>query len=82
MTDTPARNLYTGGDNNSMERLSIARHGTASASRAPQSVPLGARMPGRINLGFVDGHAEPVRLEDLWKLYWHKNWVPPSPRPQ
>ena len=29
----------------------------------------------RINVSFVDGHGGPVRLEDLWTLNWHKNWV-------
>jgi prepilin-type processing-associated H-X9-DG protein len=29
-----------------------------------------------VNFVFLDGHAEPVRLEDLWKLSWHKDWQP------
>ena len=30
---------------------------------------------------FVDGHAETVKLERLWQLYWHRNYVPPQKRP-
>lgn len=34
------------------------------------------RHPGRtINHSFVDGHGESVRVEDMWKLKWHKNFV-------
>jgi prepilin-type processing-associated H-X9-DG protein len=27
-----------------------------------------------INMGFLDGHADYVAVDDLKKLYWHKNW--------
>jgi hypothetical protein len=30
---------------------------------------------------FFDGHAEQVKLERLWQLYWHKDYVPPAKRP-
>jgi prepilin-type processing-associated H-X9-DG protein len=81
-TDTPARNLYSGGDNNGMERITIARHGGKGPAAAPRSVPMGATLVGRNNVGFADGHVEAVRLENLWNLYWNKNWVIPSPRPR
>jgi prepilin-type processing-associated H-X9-DG protein len=81
-TDTPARNLYAGGDSNPMERITIARHGVISAASAPRNVPAGSKLVGRINIGFADGHVEAVRLENLWNLYWHKNWVPPAQRPR
>jgi len=80
--ETPARNLYTGGDKNSMERFSIARHGHGSPASAPRNVPAGTPLVGKINLGFADGHVEPVKLENLWTLYWHKGWVPSAKRPQ
>ena len=28
----------------------------------------------RINLGFLDGHAERVKVDDFGKIAWHKNW--------
>jgi prepilin-type N-terminal cleavage/methylation domain-containing protein/prepilin-type processing-associated H-X9-DG protein len=81
-TETPARNLYTGGDNNSMERLCIARHGGKGAASAPRSVAPGTPLLGRINVGFADGHVEAVKLENLWTLYWHKDWRIPNTRPR
>jgi prepilin-type N-terminal cleavage/methylation domain-containing protein/prepilin-type processing-associated H-X9-DG protein len=81
-TDTPARNLYTGADNNSMQRVTIARHGGRGAAAAPRNVPAGTPLPGRINIGFADTHVEPVKLQNLWTLYWHIGWVTPATRPQ
>jgi prepilin-type N-terminal cleavage/methylation domain-containing protein len=80
--DAPARNLYagdgpTGADN--MARVTIARHGVASA---PKNVPAGTPLVGRNDMGFVDGHCEAVKLENLWNLTWHVGWATPSPRPQ
>jgi prepilin-type N-terminal cleavage/methylation domain-containing protein len=79
-TDTPARNSYSGGDNNGMERITISRHGLNPGS-APRNVPAGSKLTGRIDVGFIDGHVEPVRLEDLWSLTWRKGWGQPIPRP-
>jgi prepilin-type N-terminal cleavage/methylation domain-containing protein/prepilin-type processing-associated H-X9-DG protein len=81
-TDTPARNLYSGGDNNSMERITMARHGGKGPSAAPRSVIPGTPLVGRINIGFVDGHVEAVKLDNLWTLFWHKGWVTPLTRPR
>lgn len=30
----------------------------------------------KINVVYVDGHAESVQLGDLWQQWWHKKWVP------
>ena len=86
-TDPPARDLYNGetfiGGPRvfDMGRLTIARHGGRSPSSAPRRVPAGALMPGAIEIGFADGHAELVRLENLWKLTWHLDWQTPAKRP-
>jgi prepilin-type N-terminal cleavage/methylation domain-containing protein/prepilin-type processing-associated H-X9-DG protein len=32
-----------------------------------------------VNASFIDGHAEPVSLPDLWQLNWHNQWVDPAP---
>jgi len=81
-TDQPARNLYAGdGNKEGMARVTIARHGSASASSAPKSVSPGQKLPGSIVMGFVDGHAEPVKVETLWTLDWHADWKTPAIRP-
>ena len=40
-----------------------------------------ATLPGAVNVGFADNHVELVKLEKLWELYWHKEWVAPAKRP-
>jgi prepilin-type N-terminal cleavage/methylation domain-containing protein/prepilin-type processing-associated H-X9-DG protein len=85
-TDKPFTNLYTGQglgvSPNQMGRLTIARHGSGSASSAPRNVLPGEKMPGAINMGFADGHTELVKLENLWSFYWHLDWQPIMKRPQ
>jgi prepilin-type N-terminal cleavage/methylation domain-containing protein/prepilin-type processing-associated H-X9-DG protein len=85
-TDQPARDLYdplgsSFSSGEGMIRVCVARHGGRTAGTAPRSVPPGAVLPGAINMGFVDGHAEPVKLQNLWTYYWHLDWVPPTIRP-
>jgi prepilin-type N-terminal cleavage/methylation domain-containing protein len=80
-TDSPARNLITGQyPGASIGRNTIARHG--GCIRPAANVPIGAKMSGSVNLALGDGHAETVRLEDLWNYSWHRDWRVPSPRPQ
>jgi prepilin-type N-terminal cleavage/methylation domain-containing protein/prepilin-type processing-associated H-X9-DG protein len=81
-TDGPAKNLYTGGNNNPLQRITIARHGVLSPKQAPRNVPAGSKLVGKINIGFVDGHVEAVKLENLWNLYWRNGWEVPAKRPQ
>ncbi len=85
--DWPGRNLYAGNANSGpiggMGRFAIARHG----GRPPAANTLataGQRMPGAINLGYADGHAALVKLDDLWRQSWHRNYLPPAkiPNPQ
>jgi prepilin-type N-terminal cleavage/methylation domain-containing protein/prepilin-type processing-associated H-X9-DG protein len=85
-TDTPSRDLYSGEFQNGSNpgpigRCTIARHGGQSPARAPRNVPTGQRLPGAINVGLADGHAELRPLEKLWDLYWHRDYQPPAPRP-
>ncbi len=83
--DTPATSLYDpldnpGNDPTGMTRLCIARHGGRSASAAPRSLPFGTKvLPGAIVVGFWDGRAQPVKLQNLWNLYWSATWVPGAP---
>src|SRR5262245_51477494 len=76
--DPPARNLFTG-DNfaGAMVRLTLPRHGSNNRWGRNQIFNPKDDLPGAINIGFVDGHSQMVRLENLWKLDWNKNWVPP-----
>jgi hypothetical protein len=84
-TDLPFANLYEGQpfgtSPNQMGRCTIARHGGRSPSSAPRNLSPGEKMPGAINMGLADGHTELVKLEDLWKYYWHLDWQPPAVRP-
>jgi prepilin-type N-terminal cleavage/methylation domain-containing protein len=80
--DSPSGDLAQGGNGSGMQRLTIARHGSASPKSAPRIVPAGSVLPGAIVLEFADAHAESVRLEKLWTLYWHKGYVPPATRPR
>lgn len=80
--DLPARNLFTGDDfAGAMVRLTLPRHGSANTWGRTQIFNPKDNLPGAINIGFVDGHSALVRLENLWNLDWHKNWVPPAKRP-
>jgi prepilin-type N-terminal cleavage/methylation domain-containing protein/prepilin-type processing-associated H-X9-DG protein len=80
-SDPPARNLYTGDDfAGAMVRLTLPRHGSANWSKNMIFNPKG-ELPGAINVGFVDGHGALVKLEKLWSLDWHRDWVTPAKRP-
>jgi prepilin-type N-terminal cleavage/methylation domain-containing protein/prepilin-type processing-associated H-X9-DG protein len=35
-----------------------------------------------VNVAFLDGHAAPVKLADLWKLPWNQQWVVRNPLPR
>jgi prepilin-type N-terminal cleavage/methylation domain-containing protein len=83
-TDVPSQNLSTGnGTANppTIARCVIPRHGWKGAASAPTTFNIAQRLPGGINVGLSDGHAELVKLERLWDLYWHIDYRPPSKRP-
>jgi prepilin-type N-terminal cleavage/methylation domain-containing protein len=85
-TNAPWPNLYTGGPmsgvDNGMSRCTISRHGGINPSRAPRKLTTGEKMPGAVLMGMADGHSTLVKLEDLWKYYWHVDWQMPASRPQ
>ena len=85
-TDGRARDLYNGSDTGDsfagMGRVCISRHGTSkNPAAAPKNVPFGGVMPGGVNMGFYDGHADLARLMQLWNYYWNAIWVPPAKVP-
>ncbi len=82
-TDLPARNLYEGdGPAGGMGRYCIARHATSSPRGAPKGLRAGDPLVGSVSMSYMDGHADTVRLEKLWQLYWHRTYVPPGTRPR
>jgi len=86
-SDLPASNLYDddGSENvlanGGMERCTIPRHGAGNPASAPQNFDITQRLPGAVDIGFADGHAELTDIENLWQCYWHANWQPPATRP-
>jgi prepilin-type N-terminal cleavage/methylation domain-containing protein/prepilin-type processing-associated H-X9-DG protein len=60
--------------------LAIPRHGN-HPTPVPQVWPRNTKLPGSVNLAFFDGHGEGVKIEQLWGLFWHKDYSPPDVRP-
>jgi prepilin-type processing-associated H-X9-DG protein len=69
-----------GGGNEGIRVFCIPRHGSRP-SNLSGSFPPSQRLPGAINLSFADGHVEQVKLDNLWKLTWHRNYKAPLKRP-
>lgn len=82
VTDTPARNLFDGDKfaGGGVSRIAIPRH-AASLGAAVRNFNPKDNLPGAVNVGFADNHVESVKLEKLWDLTWHKEWVVPAKRP-
>lgn len=86
--DFPSHDIYFGLDwgqdagyiSGEMAILTIARHHVRPLHRKTYMAPKSLR-PGAINISFSDGHVASVPLEELWQLYWHKDYVPPLKRP-
>jgi len=88
--DPPAANLYLGGlaswnpnpeaDYPQMGIMTIPRHGSRPAW-LPRKWPRSQPLPGAVNVSFFDGHEQSVKLDGLWQLYWHRDYIPPAKRP-
>ncbi len=63
-----------------MSDFTIPRHGSRP-NPVPRYWPRDKPLPGAVNALFFDGHGEPVKLDRLWQLYWHRDWQPPAKRP-
>lgn len=83
--DLPPSNLFTGlgvpwASGGGMHVSTVPRHG-----RRPNPVPTAwlatQPLPGAVNVAMFDGHVELVKLDNLWQLYWHKDYRPPTKRP-
>jgi prepilin-type N-terminal cleavage/methylation domain-containing protein len=77
--DAPSRDLYQGRllsqHSDLIGRVTLARHGGTSPGQAPRNYTTG-RMPGAVISGMYDGHAELVKLDNLWMLYWYQGARP------
>jgi len=79
-TDLPATDLVLGGPPGfGMANIAIPRHGRSVTGTSMPFKP-DQRLPGAINIGFLDGHVELAPLEKLWKFYWNKEYQPPQKR--
>jgi len=77
-TDSPDPDLYhvsSGAGAPTIARCVTPRHGWNAPSAAPRNfTPTSQILPGSIEMGMADGHAENVKLQMLWRYYWHRNW--------
>jgi prepilin-type N-terminal cleavage/methylation domain-containing protein len=71
-TDVPAADLYLGNVNSALGRVCIARHPLQKRARAVNA----QRLPGAIQMSYVDGHSGKLPLQQLKTVYWHKGYVP------
>jgi prepilin-type N-terminal cleavage/methylation domain-containing protein/prepilin-type processing-associated H-X9-DG protein len=85
--DPPSNDLWSGhsggtgyGNGGNMNFACIPRH-RYRPLQSSTSFNVEKHLPGAINVSFVDGHTTPVPLEQLWQLYWHKDYQPPAKRP-
>jgi prepilin-type processing-associated H-X9-DG protein len=78
----PATDLYNGlgHDNSYIAKMNISRHGNPPI-QVPRDWPSSSPLPGAVNVAFFDGHAQAVKLDALWQLYWHVGYLPPAKRP-
>ena len=78
--NAPYHDLYAGrgtGGGDQIGRITVARHGSGGGGRAPRNYNgRASQLPGSINMGFCDGHAESVKLRSLWGFNWHSQWTP------
>ncbi len=70
MTDLPPADLFNGNVNTALGRCVIDRHPTPKRTTARS----GQRLPGAINMSFVDGHAEKLPLQKIKTVLWHRDY--------
>jgi prepilin-type N-terminal cleavage/methylation domain-containing protein len=85
-TWTPPNGFYDlyDGYNKDLGRVVISRHGGRGPAGAPRNIPNSPRpgsLPGLNDVAFADGHAELVKLDNLWGLTWNTLWPQGAGRP-
>jgi prepilin-type N-terminal cleavage/methylation domain-containing protein len=73
ITDVPPADLYIGDASTSLGRCCLARHALTRAKAIP-----GKRLPSGIIMGYVDGHASKLPLQNIKTVYWHLGFKPTS----
>jgi len=76
-TDAPYTDLYNAGGTANppmIGRRINPRPGWQTPAPAPRNFPVNQVLPGSETVGIVDGHAEIVKLQKMWRYYWHYNW--------
>jgi prepilin-type processing-associated H-X9-DG protein len=71
ITDLPPVDLWLGAVNGSLGRCCIARHPLKKIR-----VTSGQKLPGAINMSYVDGHSGRLPLQNIKTVYWHKDYQP------
>ncbi len=82
-SDPPPRDLFNGytyGSPFKMHSFVIPRH-NFYGRKPPRDHLAEHRLPGAINVVFYDSHVETVKLDRLWQLAWHRDYVAPAKRP-
>ena len=64
-TDTPPASLFSGDIDNTQHMRRVCI----------------ARHKKMVNIGFLDGHAGPVTLQQLWRQKWRADWIAPTVLP-
>ena len=67
-------------ENMGMWVVAVPRHGRRPIP-VPTNWPQTQPLPGAMHMAFYDGHVEAVKLDQLWQLYWHRDYKPPAKRP-
>jgi prepilin-type processing-associated H-X9-DG protein len=68
----PPLDLVNGDWTTPLGRICIARHPLLSGAKATPGQPL----PGSAQMGYVDGHAAVLKLQDIKNVVWHVNYTP------
>jgi prepilin-type processing-associated H-X9-DG protein len=71
-TDLPPNDLFLGNTGSSIGRISVARHPLNRIAK----VKTGDKLPSSINMGYADGHAGKLRLQDIKRVNWHVGYEP------
>ena len=72
--DLPPANLFLGDVNSALGRVCIARHPLTKNAKSTSN----QRLPGAINVSYVDGHSAKLPLQKIKEPIWYKGYQPIS----